>query len=279
MMKAAIQGARGSVAAQETAVIASSQAITNAKNSYGTLEIAYEKAQHDLTNATASANALIKLKESAYAQAQANVKTKTQPVRSVDLEPLRAALNAASVAYDMTILRSPTAGTVSRVDGKVGGMALPNVPLVSVINVHALQADLLLPETDVSKVKVGNPVSVTIDAYGTDTTFDATVVKVDPASKTVNGQTGYTVTIQFTKEDERIKPGMTANADIVTAEKTDVVAVPVQSVIQRDGKTYVLEDGESGKPKEVEIGVGIRSGDGFWEVTSGLNAGDRIIQF
>ncbi len=278
-MKSAVQGARTNIAAQQSAVVAAKQATVNAKNSYGTLEIAFEKAQHDLASVKSSTDGLIKLKQSVYDQTLANVSTLTQPVRSVDLQPLRAAVNTASVAYEKTFLRAPIDGKVSRMDAKVGGIAAPSVPLASVFDANALQANLMLSETDVAKVAVGNPVDVTIDAYGTGVSFPATIVKIDPAASTVNGSTGYKVTIQFVKADERIKPGMTANASIITAEKADVVSVPTQSVLQQDGKYYVFMDGESNKPKKIEITVGIRSADNWWEVVSGVNANDRIIQF
>jgi HlyD family secretion protein len=277
--KSAVQLARTGVSSQYTAVIAAKQGIDNAKISLNTYSIAYEKAKRDLANTQSSTVSLVKLKESAYAQAQANLQNISQPPRSVDLAPLQASLGAAGVAYEKTLLRAPIAGVVSRMDAKVGGMAMPSVPLVSVIDERAYQVDLVVPETDVQKMHVGDVANVTIDAYGSDALFEATIVKIDPSATTVNGATGYIVTIQFTKQDDRIKAGMTANAQIVTQEKKDVVAVPDQSVMQRNSEFFVLVNGENGKPSETKVQVGIRSADGWDEITSGLNAGDSIINY
>jgi multidrug resistance efflux pump len=190
-----IQGERTAVSAQTSAVVAAGQAVSNAKNSLTTYTIAYQKAQNDLTNVQNSAASLVKLKESAVAQAEANLSSKTQPVRDVDLAPLRASLNAAAVAYAKTRLISPIDGVVSKQDGKVGMIISPNLPVLSVISEGGFQLETLVSETDIAKLAVGNKADVTLDAYGSNAIFPATVVKLDPAATTENGVT------------EKIQPG------------------------------------------------------------------------
>jgi RND family efflux transporter MFP subunit len=272
-----IQGERTSIGAQISLVVATSQAIANAKNSLTTYTIAFQKAQNDLTNVQNSAASLVKLKESAVAQAQANLSSKTQPVREVDLAPLRAALNAAAVAYDKTRLVSPIDGVVSRQDGKIGMIVLPNAPVVSVINEGGFQLETLVSETDIAKLAVGNKADVTLDAYGSDAVFPATVVKLDPAASTDNGVSGYKVTFQFDKADDRIKPGLTANVSVITQER-DAVAVPERSVLEKNGEDSVLVKTPNGLETRV-VQIGIKGADGWWEVTSGLQAGDQVEDF
>jgi HlyD family secretion protein len=272
-----IQGERTAVSAQTSAVVAAGQAVSNAKNSLTTYTIAYQKAQNDLTNVQNSAASLVKLKESAVAQAEANLSSKTQPVRDVDLAPLRASLNAAAVAYAKTRLISPIDGVVSKQDGKVGMIISPNLPVLSVISEGGFQLETLVSETDIAKLAVGNKADVTLDAYGSNAIFPATVVKLDPAATTENGVTGYKVTFQFDQADDRIKPGLTANVSVVTQER-DAVAVPERSVIEKNGGDSVLVKTANGLETRT-VDVGIRGADGWWEITSGLQAGDQVEDF
>jgi len=272
-----IQTARGGISLQASAVVAASQSIANAKNSLNSYTIAFQKAQTDLLNVQNSAAGLVKLKESAVAQAQANLNTKAQPVREVDLAPLRAALNAAAVAYSKTRLVSPIDGVISKQDGKVGMIISPNAPVVSVISEGGFQLETLVSETDIAKLAVGNHADVTLDAYGADNTFSATVIKLDPAASTDNGVTGYKVTFQFDKPDERVKPGLTANVSVITQER-DTIAVPERSVLQKGSAFSVLVRTANGTEERV-VTVGIRGADGWWEITSGLQSGDQVEDF
>ncbi len=278
-MQTTNQQTRTALSAQSSQLVTTKQAIENAKNSLNAYTIAYNKAQQDLVNAQASAASLIRLKEAGYQQAVANLASKTQPVRETDLAPLQASLNAAAVAYGKTLLKSPIDGVVSRQDGKVGAIISPNSPILSVINENSFQVETFISETDIAKIKVGNPADVTTDAYGSGVVFPATVVKIDPNISTVNGETGYKVTLQFSKNDDRIKAGMTGNASIISQEKDVPVALPERSILQKNGIFEVLLLTSDGQTKEQAVLVGARGSDGWREILSGLKAGDRVEDF
>jgi multidrug efflux pump subunit AcrA (membrane-fusion protein) len=278
-MQTTTQQVRSTLSAQSTQLVTAKQAIENAKNSLNTYAIAYNKAVRDLANTQASAASLVHLKEAAYQQAVANLANKTQPTRWTDLAPLRASLDAASVAYDKTLLRSPIDGIISAQSGKTGAIISPNIPTLSVINNSSFQLEALVPETDLAKIKTGNAASITTDAYGTATPFAATVVAIDPNVSTVNGVTGYKVTLQFSQNDDRIKDGLTANATITTQEKDAPIALPERSLLQKNGAFVVLVEGTDGQTKEQTVQVGVRSADGWREVVSGVNAGDHVQDF
>ena len=278
-MEATIQGTRSGITGETNAVVATKQALDNAKTGLDAASIALNKAQQDLTNAQASANSLIALKQAAYEQAEANLSDKTAPARAVDLAPLRAAVDEAAVAYGKTVLRSPLNGIVSRQDGDVGGIVAPNLPLVSIIDATSLQLEVYVPETYVAKIVVGDTAHVTVDAFGTDTDFPANVIKIDPSASSANGQDGYKVTLQFATQDDRLKTGMTANASIVTKDATSTLALPDRSIVQRDNADYVLIKGSGAQPVEQQVQVGIKGSEGWWEITSGVDATDQVVTF
>lgn len=274
-----IQSERTAIAAQNTAVVSAIQSVANAKNSLQTYTIAYNQALTNLQNARHSADSLVKLKQSAYDQAQANLNTKSQPVREVDLAPLRAAVNAASVTFAKTRLIAPIDGVISKQDAKVGAIMSPNAPITSVINEGAFQLKTQVSETDISKITIGNHADVTLDAYGSAVTFSATVVNTEPAISSVNGVSGYKTTMQFDEADERIKPGLTGNATIKTAEADAPVSVPDRSVIRQGGIFSVLVRDESGRLVTKTVTIGLHGDDGWDEITSGLQSGDAMVDF
>ena len=134
---------------------------------------------------------------------------------------------------------------------------------------------------DIAKIKLGDIAEVTLDAYA-DTDFTATVTFVDPAETYVEGIPTYRVKLQFDKQDERIKSGMTANIDILTNKLENVISIPQRAVITKDGMKLVRIANENNNEKittitETEVKTGIRSSDGKIEITEGINEGDIIV--
>ncbi len=118
-----------------------------------------------------------------------------------------------------TILRSPIKGIVTKQDAKVGEIVSANITIVSVISAAEFEIEANVAEADIAKVKIGNSAKVTLDAYGEDVVFEAKAVEIEPAETIIEGVATYKTTLQFNKEDERIKSGMTANIDIETQKK------------------------------------------------------------
>ena len=91
-----------------------------------------------------------------------------------------------------------------------------------------------------ANVQAGDSAVITLDAFGTGTTFPATVTTVDAAQSQVNGAAAYLVTLHFTNPNSQIKDGMTGNVHIIEAEHDNVIAVPSNLVINDAGNYFVL---------------------------------------
>jgi multidrug efflux pump subunit AcrA (membrane-fusion protein) len=88
------------------------------------------------------------------------------------------------------------------------------------------------------------------------------------------------VTLAFDKQDSRVRSGMTANIDILSARSDNVIAVPTRSVIrQSDGPTIVRILDATGKLVDVPVTTGLRGSDGNTEITSGIHEGDNVVVF
>jgi HlyD family secretion protein len=190
----------------------------------------------------------------------------------------QAAAASAQVALDHASLVAPFAGTVQNLTAQTGQVVSAGAPLMSLINSSGLKIETYVSETDVARIKSGDVATVTLDAFGTGTTFPATVTTVDAAETQVNGSAAYMVTLHFTNTDSRIKDGMTGNVHIVEAEHDNVVVVPSNLVINNGNDYFVLmQNGAVTKKQPVQIGL---VGNGSTtEIISGLNVGDKIITF
>ncbi len=176
-----------------------------------------------------------------------------------------------------TILASPINGIVTKQDAKIGEIISANTTLVSLISEAKFQIETNIPEADIAKIKINDPAAVTLDAYGTDVPFEAKVISVDPAETVIEGVSTYKTTLEFTKEDDHIKSGMTANIDILTAQKENVIALPQRTIINRDGQKSVLVDKGNNQTEERKIETGLRGSDGNIEIISGLSAGEKVV--
>ncbi len=175
-----------------------------------------------------------------------------------------------------TVLRSPINGTVTAQNANVGEIAAANITIVSVISGDRLQIEANVAEVDIAKIKVGDPAEFTLDAYGNNIVFEASVISIDPAQTIVEGVATYKTKLKLAKTDDRIKPGMTANLTILTNEHQNVLVIPQRSSFARNGKIFVLLfDGKNTVERQVQ--TGLRGSDGNVEVTQGLNEGNEIV--
>ncbi len=175
-----------------------------------------------------------------------------------------------------TVIRSPIAGIVTKQDAKVGEIVAANTSVVSVISKANFEVEANVPEADIAKIKVNDTAAITLDAYGSDVEFEVKVVKINPAETVIEGVATYKTTFQFIKEDERIKSGMTANIDVMTDKRENVIVIPQRAVTTKDGERTVNVLADSG-PMEVKVKIGLRGSDGNVEIIEGIKEGDKII--
>lgn len=177
-----------------------------------------------------------------------------------------------------TVLTSPLDGIVTRQDAKIGEIVTADKTVVALISDDRFEIEANIPEADIAKIKVGQPAAITLDAYGDDIIFAARLVKVEPAETIIDGVATYKTTLQFVKEDERIKSGMTANLDIETARRERVIVIPQRAVIAKNGEK-IARVFQGREVKERKVKTGVRGSDGNVEIIEGLKIGDKVIVF
>jgi len=191
----------------------------------------------------------------------------------------------ANVAYYQaqlakTVLAAPFSGVITRVVLDPGDVVNTTDQVVSLIGTGAFQVEANIAESDIARIRVGNTATVTLDAYGPDVIFHAKVIQIDLSSTVVEGVATYKATLQFTEEDSRILAGLTANVDILSDKKENVLFAPTRAIVTEDGRKYVtvLRDEKNRITEKVEIQTGLRGSEGTTEVVLGLAEGDKVVE-
>ncbi|GAH50049.1 unnamed protein product, partial [marine sediment metagenome] len=176
-----------------------------------------------------------------------------------------------------SIIRSPINGIITVQDAKVGEIVPANTTVVSVISDGEYQIEAFVVEADIANLEIGDAATFSLDAYSEDEIFSATVVKIDPAAELLEGVANYRTTLQLEEEDGRIRPGMTADLDIVTAERENIIVIPQRAVIFKNGSRIVRVLRDGNLVEEIEVETGITGNRGYIEIVSGIEEGDVVI--
>ncbi len=194
------------------------------------------------------------------------------------VQQAEAAAAGAQVALNHATLVAPFAGTVQNLTAQVGQVVAPGAPVLTLVNQSGLKIEAYVPQTDIADVKTGDKAAVTLDAFGTGTTFPAAVTTIDPGETMVNGSPAYLVTLHFTGTPSGVRDGMTGNVQIIEAEHDGVVEVPTNLLIVNGSSSFVLVP-RAGGTQQKPVVPGIQGNNGMTEIVSGLQAGDRIVNF
>lgn len=249
--------------------------ITSAEQTISSTEITNQTniniAQSDLETAKA---ALKKAQDELTAK-QAGPRQEDIDLAQAEIRQAQANLRQVQEKINKSILRAPVAGIITLIEKEEGEMAQANQTIVSMIGAGLFQVEANISETEIAKVSIDDMVSMTLDALGPEEKFAGRLIKIDPAETVVSGVIYYKVISIFEAEDKRIKPGMTVNLDIQTAQKENVLSLPYYLIKERDGQKYVLvlEDKEI-KEKNIKTGL---EGEAGVEIIEGLREGEKVV--
>jgi HlyD family secretion protein len=223
-----------------------------------------------------------------------------------DLDALREAYELARIAYQQaadnrdltrsgkvsggdtnveTIIRTSASGTVLSRAVNAGD---PVVPLTSYqpgteMAAVADMSDLIfkgtVDEIDVGKITVGMPCRIKVGALP-DEIVTGELSRIAPQAQKNEGATLFDVEIELDPDQEVVlRAGYSANADVVIREKHDIVLIPERLVLFEDDATFVELPGQGpeAEPEKVAVDLGLSDGLNV-EITSGLVAGDKVVQ-
>ena len=192
-----------------------------------------------------------------------------------DLASAQARLDSAQATLNLARIATPFAGTITEGYGMVGDQVSPGTKAFRVDDLSHMQVDVQVSEVDINSVQVGQAVTLSFDAIS-GKVYEGKVVEVAQAGDSVQGAVNFTVTVELTKPDANVKPGMTAAVTITVKQVHNVLLVPNRAVRLVDNQrvVYVLRNGQA---QAVDITLGASSDTQSEVVSTNLKSGDLII--
>lgn len=175
--------------------------------------------------------------------------------------------------YKMTPLIAPIDGQVIVRAVEPGQTITTSDAIIVISDRLIVKADV--DETDIGQIKIGQKALVGLDAYD-DVTVSAEVDHISFESELVNNVNIYSVDILPVEIPTVFRSGMSANVEVVIADKTGVVLLPVKAIVYRDGNPFVLIKNDVGDVVSVPVKIGIQSGD-MIEILEGISSSDIVL--
>jgi HlyD family secretion protein len=213
------------------------------------------------------------ISDQAYDQAQAELKMKEAQVASQRrrIAQTEAVLDSDQDDLSKTTVVAPMDGIVTSLtkeEGEVviGAQSFQPTVIMTVADLSVMEAELLVDETDIRNVKLGQEAKIRVDALeGVEITGDVTEIGSSAIARgagqtttatTANQAKDFKVVVTLKNPPPTLRPGLNATADITTDRKAKVLAVPIQAVVVRqidtDGK--VVDPAQPGAPGEQQEG-------------------------
>lgn len=209
-------------------------------------------------------------------------------LEQAQVKQAQASLNSAQTELSYTEIKAPVDGIVISKSVEVGQTVAASFETPEIFSVAEdltkMQIEASVVEADIAKVKEGQKVRFTVDSYADDY-FYGTVTQVRNEATTTSNVVTYTVVIGINNSDMKLKPGMTANVEIITAEEKGVMLVPNQALRfyiddsdnakrYKDRGVWIIKNGH---PERVTVKIGVSDDDNTQILESTLKIGDEVI--
>ncbi|MEI6587608.1 MAG: efflux RND transporter periplasmic adaptor subunit [Candidatus Moraniibacteriota bacterium] len=197
------------------------------------------------------------------------------------VDSAKAGYNIALNNLSKAILKAPVSGTIVEVNNKAGEILGTGVIKESFARIIAddFIIESNIPESDIVKLKLGQKAKITFDALPSGEEFDAELIEINPAETVIQDVVYYGIKLKLSVVDQRLKPGMSANVDVRTNEKSDVLMIPLRAIKIRNGEKFVDVLKDNDLTQEVKITTGLEGDGGMVEAKSGLKDGNKVVTF
>ncbi|RJP26522.1 MAG: efflux RND transporter periplasmic adaptor subunit [Candidatus Omnitrophota bacterium] len=225
----------------------------------------------------------IQLEELDIKEIQLDVKREEIKLREAQIERDKISLAINQRRYDETKVVSPIDGTVAFRKVQVGQIISSGITNIgggdTVLTISDLSRIYVLADVDeseIGEVRVGQAVKITVDAFPNQL-FEGKVVRIATAGENVSNVVTFEVKIEVISENKQLlKPGMTADVEILAAERKQALLIPTDAVTNKHNQYYVSVVNATGESEEREIEIGITDYENY-EVVKGLQLGERVV--
>jgi HlyD family secretion protein len=189
--------------------------------------------------------------------------------------------NAKQRLADTTVV-APIDGVISQLNvqkGQIISSGITNVgggaPAMTLSDMSRIFVLASVDESDIGKVAMDQPVTITVDAFA-GKKFQGKVVRIATKGVNVSNVVTFEVKVEVTSKNKSLlKPEMTANVQIISASKENVLVVPVAALTRKKGQMLATVQLPGGQTEERTVQVGLTDGEKY-EVLSGLKEGETV---
>lgn len=267
--------------------------ISSQQTSNNTSLTSLQLARSNFVNGANSYQSQILSASNSVAISRAQLDLKKAGPRNFDVTTAQAQVAQAQASLDKIradaddyMIKAPIDGQITAVNYFRGETPNSAESVIKMLSQEEYQIRVDISESDITKIKIGDVVKIELDAFGSDHIFSGVVSFIDPAQTVIKDVTYYKTIISFVEDgwNSKIKPGMTANITVISAEKDNVLYVPQRAVRVRSAnlgevpEKYV-EVLVNGEVEEKVVGIGLRGDNGLVEITSGLLENEEVITF
>lgn len=265
---------------QASSALASAQVTLAAKRSEEVCIAATNAEKEASRQAELRARGFVSPSREESARTDAEVRRAACATARADIAQAEARLKSTRVDQGRVALYAPFAGTVAKIVGELGEYStpsppgVPTPPAIDLFDDACLYVKAPMDEVDAPKIKIGQPVRITLDALP-GKVLAGTVRRVAPYVSAVEKQARTVdIEVDFAKPDEAagLLVGYSADVEIIMATRENVLRIPTAAILE-GGKVLLLEDG---KLVERSIKAGLANWE-HTEISEGLQAGDRIV--
>lgn len=252
-----------------------------------TIDIPNTKSPTYVTNrnayalAVTQAESAIENAEQEVAVAEANARNQNAPareevIRRADASIAQAQARLARVNASLAdrTLRAPFPGTITNVDVRPGE-TVSTAPVVTLLGDAHFEMTARVPEVDIGKLEIGQPVELRFDARS-DETLLGEIRFISLTATEIDGVAYYEALISLAETPDWIRSGLNADIDIITQEMTDAVRIPTRFLRETPTGHEVLLQRPDKSTATTTVQLELTGNDGFVAVT-GLTEGDTLI--
>lgn len=264
-----ITSAKQSVEIQE---ISSQKNINSAQAAVDTAKSQLNSARKNLSYVESQAQQKITQAQSKLEQLKKELDVKKSNLKTAQVE-----LAQAQQDLEDTTIKAPTSGIITKVEIEKGETAKPGAAIVSIIPKQKYKIEADVSEVNIGAINKRDRVEVDFDAFPNQV-YPGQVYKIHPAEIVKEGVIYYRIEVLLDKYPEKLKPGFTANLDIIVGQKKNVVTVPYVAVKEDNQGEYVeiIEDGQIKEKRRVKTGL---EGNTMIEITQGLQPGEKVVLY
>lgn len=192
---------------------------------------------------------------------------------SASVSQAQASLKSAQTSLENTKVRAEIDGTIGAVNISQGSMVSTATTAMTIVNSNDVKVSFGVSEKAINRVSAGSKAYITISAVS-DEPFEVEVSNVSPSADSTTKL--YTVEAYIDNTDGLIKPGMFANVKLVLEKHDNIISVPLNTVLEKNGEQYVFVVDENNIAHKTAVETGLKNED-YIEIVSGVNMGESIV--